>query len=250
MSPLRTMQGFTLMEVLIAVSLSTLLTSGIVQLVAGSVSAYRLQLSQSQLDESSRYAREVLTSYISQAGYRSRPWDIQTEIEALTSDSLDGDELRGDQLGLQRWSQRNCYGNDNPVTDSNGQPEFYLLRVRLFVNTTQNLAISCRYGADAAQLQIQINSFGLVEDIESMQVLYSEDTDGDHIADTWVNTGGWKQERNIREVKVALLLATEQAFEQPRSRDINLLDETITTPADGRLRKVSYLTAAIRGRLE
>lgn len=94
-----------------------------------------------------------------------------------------------------------------------------------------------------------MNNFGLVEDVESMQVLYAEDRDGDNIADSWVTGQDWLQESNILSIKVALLLSTRQPFRQPASEHITLLDQTITTPADGHLRRVSLLTSAIRGRL-
>jgi hypothetical protein len=230
--------------------LSTLLMTGIVQLLTGSVSAYRLQLSQSQLEESSRYARDVLVSHISQAGFVPEPWNSLQQVPALTTDTINSNSTRGDQLGLQRWSRQNCYGNDNPVTDSVGQPVFFLLQTRFGVSTANNLAISCRYGPDASQMQTQINNFGLVEDIDSMQVLYAEDRNEDQVADTWVTGQAWQNEKNIRAVKVALLLSSRQAFAQKQSRQITLLDETITTPADGHLRKVGSLTAAIQSRLK
>jgi prepilin-type N-terminal cleavage/methylation domain-containing protein len=241
--------GFTLMEVMIAVGLSTLLLSGIVQLLTGSVAAYRLQLSQSQLEESARYAREVLFSHITQAGYQTEPWQNQVEFPALTGETRDGSSISGDELGLQRWSAHNCYGNENSVTNSDGQPEFFLLQTRFHINTSNNLAITCRYGPDASRLQTQINNFGLVENVESMQILFAEDRNGDDIADTWVQAQTWLNERNIRAVKVALLLSTQQAFDRSVSRQITLLDKTITTPPDGHLRRVSLSTSAIRGRL-
>ena len=46
--------GFSLVEVMIGIFLSTLLMSGIVSLISGSVSAYRLQLGQGQREESGR----------------------------------------------------------------------------------------------------------------------------------------------------------------------------------------------------
>ena len=245
----RTVQGFTLMEVMIGVFLSTLLISAIVQLLAGSVSAYRLQLTQGQVEESGRYARDVLVTHIAQAGYRPEPWRNESELPALTSESLDGGLVPGDQLGLQRWSMRNCYGNENPVTDSEGRPEFHLLQTRFRINTGNNLAITCRYGPDASTLTTQINNFGLVENVESMQVLYAEDRDGDRISDRWVTGQAWEQENNIRAIKVALLLSTQKPFTQASSEQITMLNESITTPADGHLRKVSLLTTAIRGRL-
>ena len=78
----RTQHGFSLMEVMIGVFLSTLLMSGIVQLLGGSVSVYRLQLSQGQLEESGRYANDVLATHITQAGYQPEPWQDQPELPA------------------------------------------------------------------------------------------------------------------------------------------------------------------------
>lgn len=242
-------QGFSLMELMIGVSLSTVLMSGIVQLMAGSVSAYRLQLGQSQIEESVRYARDVLITHISQAGFQTEPWLNPAAIPALTDESLNGGSAIADQLGLQRWSRTNCFGNENSITDDRGQPAFFVLQSRFKVNGSNNLAVTCRYGPDSANLQTQINNLGLIEDVESMQVLYAEDKDGDDIADTWVTAQSWSQESNVRAVKVALLLSTRQAFDQPISKQLTLLDETITAPADGHLRSIRTFTTAIRGRL-
>ena len=241
--------GFSLMEVMIGIFLSTVLMTGIVQLLSGSVSAYRLQLSQSQLEESGRFARDVLLSHIAQAGFHPQPWQSLPGFQALTDEALDGGATAADQLGLQRWSRLNCYGNENPVKDTSGQAAFYLLQSRFIVNNANNLSITCRYGPDTSNLKTQINSFGLIEDVESMQVLYAEDRDGDEIADRWVRAQNWLQEGNIRAVKVALLLSTRQPFEQAVSTQITLLDESFTTPADGHLRRVRSMTTAIRGRL-
>lgn len=250
MTGVRAQYGFTLMEVMIAIFLSTLLMSGIVQLMGGSVSAYRLQLSQGQLEESGRYARDVLITHISQAGYHPKPWQNQPELPALTGETLDGSIVPGDQLGLQRWSRRNCYGNENPVKDGDGRPAFHLLQARFRVNNSNNLAITCRFGPDASSLTTQINNYGLVEDVEAMQVLFAEDRDGDRVADSWVTGQAWQQEGNIRAIKVALLLSTRQPFSQTDSEQLTLLDQTLSAPADGHLRKVSLLTSAIRSRLK
>ena len=241
-------RGFTLIELMIGMLLSSILLSGVVALLGGSVSTYRLQLNQSQLEESARYARDVLITHITQAGFQPEPWQPQTGFTALTDENVDGGSSASDQLGLQRWSQTNCYGNDNPVQDVDGQAAFYLLQARFSINNSNNLALTCRYGADHSQLTTQVNNLGLIEGVESMQVLYAEDRNGDNQADGWVKARAWADERNIRAIKLALLLSTEQAFEQAVSRQITLLDETITAPADGHLRRVKSLTSAIRGR--
>lgn len=250
MSAISVTRGFSLMEILIAVFLSSLLIAGIVQLLATSVTTYRLQLGLSQLEESGRYARDVLMSHITQAGYRPQPWEPTFQLPALTNETLNGDSLTGDQLGLQRWSSQNCYGNDNPVKDGAGQAAFFILQARFRINTSNNLAITCRYGPDASQMTTQINNFGLVEDVESMQVLFAEDRDGDDVADVWVAGQAWLQESNIKAVKVALLLSTQQPFNQTANQALTLLDETVIPPADGRFRRVNTLFSAIRGRLK
>lgn len=242
--------GFSLVELMIGVFLSSLLLSGIIQLLAGSVSAYRLQLEQSRLEESASYAVDVLNTHISQAGFQPNPWDSEYALAALTGESLDGVSPAGDQLGLQRWSRHNCYGNENPVLDGTGRPAFYLLQVRIAVKSDKNLAMTCRYGPDASLLQTQINNFGLVENVESMQILYAKDADGDSIADGWVTAQAWHEESSVLAVKVAMLLFTNHALAPANGESITLLDETINVPDDGLLRKTRLLTATIRGRLK
>lgn len=249
MHTLHPSSGFTLLELLIAVFLSTLLTTAILQLITASTFAYRLQLNQSQLQESSHFARSVLISHISQAGFQTEPWNGIPKLAAITADAIDNFSSNGDQLGLQRWSRKNCYGNDNTVLDSNSQPSFWLLQAVFKVTASNNLAITCRYGADDTQLTTQINNFGLVEDIESMQVLYAEDNDNDRIPDSWVRAQQWQAEKQVRAVKVAFLLASKQPFTEPATRQFSLLDESINIAGDGKLRKTSTITTAIRGRL-
>lgn len=243
-------RGFSLLELLVGMFLAALLITAVTSLLGGSVSAYRQQLVQGQLEESSRFAHEILDSHITQAGYDPRPWQNPADFTALTSESVNRDTKPGDQLGLQRWSDRNCYGNDNPVTDAGGDPAFYLLQTRFEVRRPNNLSMTCRYGPDTAQLTTQVNNFGLVENVESMQLLYARDQNGDGTADGWVRAGDWQQEEQVLAVRIALLFVSERTFKRAESEVVNLLDESITTPADGHLRSVSTLTTAIRGRLK
>lgn len=241
-------RGFSLLELLLAMLLGAVLISGATALMGGSAASYRLQLARGQMEESGQFARETLAAHITQAGYHPRPW--QANVAAVTSASVQGATIAGDRLGLQRRSPHNCYGNENPARDANGQPSFYLLQTVFRVNAGSNLVMTCRYGPDAAQLTTQINSLGLVEHVESMQVQYAEDRDGDTVADGWVPAGTWADESRLLAIRVALLLASPSASYESDARPITLLDETFAAPADGRLRKVAILTAAIRGRLK
>lgn len=249
MPAFRLQPGFSLMEMMIGIFLSTLLMTGIVQLLSGSVAAYRLQLSLSQMEESARYARAVLSTHISRAGYQPEPWQNSSALPALTEDAVDGGKFPGDQLGLQQWSDHNCYGNENPIKDDHDRPKFYLLQTRFFVNTSKNLALNCRYGSDTSSLKTQVKNHGLIEDVESLQILYAEDQSGDEIPDRWVTAQAWEHESDIRAVKIALLISTKLPFDKAVSENLTLLDQTITTPSDGRLRRVALVVTPIRGRL-
>lgn len=245
----RTVAGFSLLELLIAMFLSALLLSGVTYLLSSSVFAYRQQLGQGHMDASSRYVHEVLNSHITQAGYHPRPWQETVLSQALSGESLERTLRAGDQLGLQRYSANNCYGNDNPAKDTQGRPAFHLQQVRFHVTPANSLAMTCRYGPGVGQMTTQINNFGLAEQVESMQVLYAEDRSNDGIADGWVHAGDWQQESDVLAVKVALLFVSDRPFNHAKAGTMTLLDETLQTPADGRLRKVTTMTAGIRGRL-
>jgi hypothetical protein len=243
-------RAFSLLELLLGVGLSGVLVLGVMQLLTASLSAYHAQINRSRMIESAHFAREVLIEHIAQAGYVPEPWQAETHLPALTSETREGNAPPGDQLGLQRWSRRDCFGNDNPVADSRGRAAFYLLQTRFRINAAANLALTCRYGPGPSQLNTQINNLGLVQGVESMQLLYAEDRDGDGIADGWVKAGDWNDESHVRAVRVALLMATVEPVGEAVGGPVTVLDETVERPADGRLRRVSSVTAAIRGRLQ
>jgi hypothetical protein len=52
----------------------------------------------------------------------------------------------------------------------------------------------------------------------------------------------------IRGVRVGLLLSSEEAVLKPEPQRFEVLDSTIDSPADGKLRRVSRFTTAIKGR--
>lgn len=242
--------GFSLLEILIAIFLSTLLITAIAQLMSASLNAYRVQLEKSQMEESGRYARDVLVSHISQAGFHPQPWNNEPGLVALTNESLDGPGGATDQLGLQRLSRYNCFGNENTDKDGDGRGRFYLLQAHFQINRSNNLAMTCRYGMDSGSMVTQIRNFGVIENVENLQVLYAEDLDGDNIADRWVRANYWQNENRIVAIKVGLLIHSNLPFGEVSNLPLNVLDETLTPVRDGRLRKVSQVFSALRGRLE
>ncbi|WP_018954729.1 PilW family protein [Thioalkalivibrio sulfidiphilus] len=65
----RKQKGLTLVEIMVAIVISLILTAGIIQLFLGTTQTYRFQEALSRIQENGRYAMEVLARDIRMAGY-------------------------------------------------------------------------------------------------------------------------------------------------------------------------------------
>jgi len=241
--------GFSLLELLLAMTLAALLILGLVQIVAAASAAGRLQRNQAQIQDHARLAIGALSKAVREAGYRPEPWNDAFQPLAFTSENLDGANAAGDRLALRTWSDLNCFGNRNPSVDSEGNPRFYIRESVFDISTKDQLARRCRYGPNPGQMTTQIRRQGLLPGVESFQVLYGEDGDSDGNIERWVTAGQWSDARRILGVRIGLLLASENGVVKPAATQLQVLDATATVPPDGRLRRVFEFAASLRGRL-
>jgi type IV pilus assembly protein PilW len=240
--------GLTLIELLVALSLASLLILGLVQIVAAASAAGSLQLNQAQIQDHARYATNLLSRAVRQAGYRPEPWNDAFTAEAFTAESADNVTPAGDRLAVRNWSDLNCFDNRNPDRDSDGNPRFYVRESVFDVNHEGSLTYLCRYGPTTADLIVQIRRQGLVPGVESFQVLYGEDADGDGNIERWIPAGAWVDPVHVLGVQIGLLLAGEDVVAEPVARRISVLDAVMAAPPDGRLRRVFEFAVAMRGR--
>lgn len=238
--------GFSLVELLLAMAVASLLSAGLLQAVQAGSTSYRLQANISALAENARFALQAIRREAEQASFSEQPW-AQSQDAGLEV-SVDQVSARGDRLAFRRRSNRNCYDNPNPVLAANGQPAFFLLETRFQVNTSGNLSLTCRYGPDPGQMVTQVNSLGLVEYADNLQALFAEDTDGDGRADGWVRAGQWENSRRVLGMRVGLLLASAEQVASPPAESLTVLDESLPPVRDGRLRRAFESSFAIRGR--
>ena len=90
----------------------------------------------------------------------------------------------------------------------------------------------------------------LVEGIEQIQVEYGVDTSGDQLVDVYRTANNVTDWNDVISVSVALLARSlEQYGVETDQRSYNLLNVTVTAPADRRLREVFTATASIRNRV-
>jgi type IV pilus assembly protein PilW len=238
----------SLLELLISLALSALLLLGLVQIASAAASSTRLQRNQAQLQENARLAITVITRFVREAGYSPEPWNPVRRLAGLTRDSADSLPGGGDRLAVRSWSDLNCFDNRNPELDALGQPAFYIREAMFDLNSGNGLTWQCRFGPSEADMVTQIRRQGFVQNVESFQVLFGEDTDGDTVIDRWVQAGGWETPDRVLGMRFGLLLASEDKVTEKDNREFRVLDTTFKKKADGRLRRVFEFAAAIRSR--
>lgn len=103
-------------------------------------------------------------------------------------------------------------------------------------------------GVDKVSGAVVVND--LVEGVESLQVLYGEDTAGsDMIADTYVNAAAVTNWDNIVSVRIALLMRTVAEYgPDVNDNTYDLLGTTINPVDDRRRRRVFTATIQVRNR--
>jgi type IV pilus assembly protein PilW len=238
----------TLMELLIAMALTSLLLLGLVQVVTAAGSAARFQNNQGQLAENSRYAIELLRGTVRQAVFSPLPWDDGADKPGLTENTTDAAAHGSDRLVIRNWSDLNCFNNRNPVQNADGTPRYYLRETTFDLTSSKNLAHGCHYGPSVDEMTTQIQRQGIISGVDSFQLLFGEDADGDGDIERWVQAGQWLGRDHILAVRVGILLASEEAVSEQAITEYAVLDTRFRPRARGKLRRLVQFTAAIKGR--
>ena len=244
--PPRLQSGFTLIELSLVVLLSAFLITGMVQIVSAASGSFRLQDNQSEVMENGRYAIATMSKSIRRAGFSPEPWNPAFTRDGLMPGTVDRISSRSDRLILRSWSDTNCYDHQNPVRDENGRPAFHIRESLFDLNSVGDLAHTCRYGPDDAELITQINHNGFVRNAESFQALYGEDTTADGLVDRWVKGSEWAAADQVLAVRIGLLLKSSDPVVEKTTQSFGVLDHTHQSRADGRLRHLFVFTSVIR----
>jgi hypothetical protein len=238
----------TLLELLITAVLTALLMLGLVHFASATGASNLLMENQAFLQDQLRVTRRVLAPAIMQAGFKPGPWNDSFSLQALGDGTADDYSRGNDRLVVREWSDRNCFDNLNPAKSPAGQPAFHIRESAFDVSTDRHLTRDCRYGPTLSDLVVQIRRQGLVPGVESFQLLFGEDSSGNGNVDHWVRAQAWEDGESVTGIRVGLLLAGEDPVTEPAAGLFSVLDETITTRADGKLRMAAEFVFAIRGK--
>ena len=240
--------GMTLLEMVITMALSAFLVLGLIQIASAASSSTRLQRNQGQMQEQSRLAVNTLSDAVRQTGFTPEPWNDLYPPLGLAENTLDNVSANSDRLAIRTWSDLNCFNNRNPDEDSEGNPLFYIRESAFDLNGDNGLTVQCRYGPSLTEMTTQVRRQGFIQHVESFQLLYGQDSDLDGSIEAWVKAGLWTDRQHILGVKFGLLLSSEDAVGDAVKKSYDILDYTVSKPADGKLRRVVQFTAAIKGR--
>lgn len=172
-----TQSGLTLIELMIAMTLSLLVAAAMIMLFANSKETYRLNENMARLQENGRFAVHLLSSDLRWTDYRA----CTLEIVPLLSTAIDGENdvsPSGTDSVTITYQLDEC---PNPGTFVLPSPPttrttVFFLRGSEIDNSKTSLWRS-----------IDGNDVELVEGISDLQILYGEDTDFDQIPNYYVD---------------------------------------------------------------
>lgn len=219
-------KGLTLIEIMVAITISLALLAGVIQIVIGNKATYRTLDSLSRLQENGRAATEILLRDIRMAGFPRTDFQAGSAITGCDRETTvcpDGDA--GDTVTISYNSIVDCLGNPTPAaTPANFTVNLY------YLNNNNLLCL----GNGNVTPQV------LVEGIEDLDILYGEDVNTDGTIDRYLAAGSLNLQM-ARVIGVQINVAT---------RTINDNVALQTNNGDKRLRRTITSSAFLRNRIK
>jgi len=248
-------QGFSLIELLVAITLSMILLAGVLQIFLNTKNFFRLETNSSQLHENARFIDLYLGNIIRLAGYRSPPVNagfpeinaVFNGASAYISGTSDTNINNSDTLTVRYQGSGNGTGTpDGSVRDCLNQPVDSNTIVTNTFSLTNNNELQCQ--ALNPNAAVTNNTQVILSNIEGFEVLYGEDVNGDNAADRYVRANypflNWN---NVVSIRLMLLLRSEEqvSLHTPNAT-MNLLGQTFTPAASQYVRQSVNLTLLLR----
>ena len=235
----KTQQGFTIVEIMVAIALSLILIAGVVQVYVSSKESFRVQSELARLQENQRIAIDFLQNNIRQAGFKqfgAQPIPNRLQVNNNANNG-------NDEIIVAFESATDCLG-----VATNG-----IARNRFFV---QGLSLMCDgNGDDDANGNDTTPAQPIADGIESMQILVGEntnfvnDTQRMLTADRYVNRDALGGMINAVSIRIGLVVRTLGPIRsQATNQQFTVLDTQFAPPnnPDRFKRQVVTTTIPIR----
>ncbi len=259
----RTAAGFTLLEMMIAITLGLVLAVVIAQLFANTRIANRATEDAARVQESVRFATDVIGRTVRIAGYMSNPVAAASAVfpsggcptpGPTCMRALDGTAGAGtvsDTLIVRfQGAGTPASAPDSTILDCLGNavaPDFA-------GSTVSYNQFSIASGADGRNALFCSNNSAvnpgteLVPGVEAMKVIFGEDTNADGTADRFIPLGSAPNLDNVVAVRVYLLFSGKEAIRLDTASATYTLAGTAYTYSDQKIRRVVTTTITLRNR--
>lgn len=213
--------GFTLIEILIALSLGVFLLTGSIQMLSSTKEAYKINEQINRLQENGRFAIDLFVNQLRKKGYDDASTVFEPAVNGLTG--VDFGIADTITIWYEGMNDRDCAG----VLAAPGAQVNNVFQVN-------NGFLEC-------------NNQQVVEGVDAMQIIYGVDTDCavvcDQTANIYVdatNVPDWSQ---VVSVRIYLLMRTLEALPDVKSYYYR---GNYFSPVDGFKRKEFVTTIAFR----
>lgn len=272
--PPRKEAGFTIIELMIAVTLGLLITLVVMQAYLSGLGSQQAQTDLSRVQESSRFAFDLLARSIRKAGYKNPVAQgvgfcdsstVQRLVMTNDAASITLDKpytiLNSSDILRVRYHGEGIGAADGTVVDCLGAPVAANARVDdvFFVaadsNNSNEPTLYCFAGSNTTAQP-------LIPGIESMQLLYGDDSNSDGTIDRYVPASLVSTANNVRSITISVVARTAGGSAVDRSsRTFNHFGiryapsnaapsgdtgSVFTSAADGRTRQQFSTTIALR----
>lgn len=241
----KTQQGFTLVELMIALTISLVLLLVIGTTFVSSRQAFRVQEDNARIQESGRFALEILGRSIKQAGHADIPFTgFKVEFDGTAINGTAGAVGVADTLTIQydgTIGDRDCEGNPVTATGNIIQNHFNI--------DALNARLQCDGTIDVVPLAPNAPPSGveLVENVEDLQILYGIDTNGDQSANQYIALpANWDQ---VVTARVCVLVRSEKTNIVAAGNYLDCNGDAVAVQADLRLRRAFSATFNLRNRV-
>lgn len=248
-------KGFTLVELMVAMTVGLFLTAGIISLFIGSKQIYRATEALSRLQENGRFAFEYLSRDVRQVGFRQvvgastasplpnfiRGWDGSSTAPTPTAPSA---TLTGYTPNTDILRVRAEYDSNSATI---GAPTSGIHYIFYYIaNDSGEPALWQQIAGNAATI--------IVEGVSDMQIRYGLDSNDDDSVNNYTTAAGVTNWNQVVAVRIDLLL---------RSRENNLVENPMSLPfeqnsgsfftasaGDRRIYQMFSTTIALRNKLK
>lgn len=237
-------QGFTLVELMISMTLGLILLLIIGTAFVSSRQAFREQEDNARIQESGRFALEFIGRNIKQAGHAEVPFGgIKAAFEGTAIRGTSGGAGVADTVTIQY---------DGAIGDQDCEGT---------VITAQNIVIQNSFNIDAANAELRcdgqfvaaftepVPTSGsvLLENVEDLQLLYGIDTTGEQSVDQYVAApADWNQ---VIAARVCVLVRSDKTNIVSPGYYLDCNGASVAIPADRRLRRAFTATFNLRNRV-